>query len=550
MVKRVLNFLNKGQDGINQAAILLAIFAFLAQILGLIRDRALASIIGPGTTLDVYYAAFKIPDFIFISVASLSSVMVLLPFLADKINAKEEANRFFNNIFSVFSGLLILTSIITFFIMPVLVKLIVPGFDSEAQKMTLDLSRIMLLSPIFLGLSTMFGSITQLFKKFFVYSLSPVFYNFGILLGVVWFYKMLGINGLAIGVILGALLHFAIQIPIIYKLNFRPRITFDINWLEIKQVVMISLPRTLGLALNSITLIILLAFASKMSAGSISIFNLALNLKTVPLTLIGISYSTAAFPTLTILINEKEKFFHELSLAGRQIIFWSLPALVLFIILRAQIVRVILGAGLFSWDDTRLTAAALALFALSITAHSLVLLFTRAFYAGQRTFRPFLINLISAFITVVFAFAFVKLLKNSEVIIFIKALLRVGDLSNTLILTLPLAYSIGTIINCLLLWLFLKRDFNVPGLGLFRTFSQSAVAAFIAGVVAYLFLVIFGKIFNLNTLAGIFAQGFFAGILAILAGVSMLFFLGNQELKNIITILKTKFWKTKVVISE
>ena len=90
----------------------------------------------------------------------------------------------------------------------------------------------------------------------------------------------------------------------------------------------------------------------------------------------------------------------------------------------------------------------------------------------------------------------------------------------------------------------------MPGLGLFRTFSQSAVAAFIAGVVAYLFLVIFGKIFNLNTLAGIFAQGFFAGILAILAGVSMLFFLGNQELKNIITILKTKFWKTKVVISE
>ena len=550
MVKRILNFLNKDSNSVNQAALLLAFFAFLAQIIGLIRDRVLASMIGPGQTLDIYYASFKIPDLIFISVASLTSVVVLLPFLAEKINDKEEANRFFTNAFSVFTGLLILVCILAFFLMPLLIPLVAPGFSAEAKKLTVDLSRIMLLSPIFLGLSTMLGALTQLFKKFLVFSLLPIFYNLGILLGVVWFYPSFGIKGLIWGVLLGAFCHFALQLPVIYKIGFKPRFIFDINWKEIRKVVILSLPRTLGLALGNITFVVLLALASKMAEGSISIFNFALHLQAVPITLIGVSYSMAAFPTLSLLVEEKGRFLREFSLAAKQIIFWSMPAIVLFIILRAQIVRVVLGAGLFDWEATRLTAAVLSLLAISIASQSLVLLFTRAFYAVKKTYQALVINLICAVFTVVLAFVFLELFKNVQTRLFFEAIFRIRDLPATLLITLPLASSLGSILNCLLYWYMFKKEFDVSGLGLSKTFSQITLASIIMGVVAYFFLTIFGKVFNLDTFAGILLQGLLSGTLGIASGVGVLWVLGNEELKAITGTLRTKFWKTKVVISE
>src|SRR3972149_291682 len=550
MKEKILSLLNKESLGVNQAALLLAFFAFLAQILGLVRDRALASIIGPSETLDIYYAAFKIPDLIFISVASLASVVVLLPILAEKIKEKEEARRFFNSIFSTFAAVLILTSAIVFFLMPWLMRFVVPGFSEGAMEKTVNLSRIMLLSQIFLGFSTMFGAVTQFFKKFFLFSLLPVLYNFGILIGVLWFYSIWGTTGLALGVVLGAFMHFVVQWPVLRRLGFWPRINFRINWPEVQKVTFISLPRTLGLALGNITLIILTALASKMATGSISIFNFAIHLQMVPITLIGVSYSMAAFPTLSLLVGDKEKFFRELALAGRQIIFWSIPAIFLFIILRAQIVRVILGAGLFDWEATRLTAAALALFAISITAQSLILLFTRAFYAYQRTFRPFFVNLVSAVVTVVFAFVFIELFKQSDIRLSLEVILRVRDLPETMILALPLAFSLGSILNAVILWQALKRDFTLPGLSLSKTFWQASAGGLVMGLVAYGFLVLFGRVFDLNTFFGIFAQGFISGIFGIAVGGSALWALGNEEIKALTRTLKTKFWKTKVVISE
>ena len=122
MVKALLGFLYKETKSLNQAAFLLGLFAFLSQLLAFLRDRLLAHIFGASETLDIYYAAFKIPDLIFISVASLASVVVLLPILAEKIKEKEEARRFFNSIFSTFAAVLILTSAIVFFLMPWLMR--------------------------------------------------------------------------------------------------------------------------------------------------------------------------------------------------------------------------------------------------------------------------------------------------------------------------------------------------------------------------------------------------------------------------------------------
>ena len=184
MVKRILTFLNKEFHGVNEAALMLGGFAFLSQLLGLVRDRTLAHIVGAGPMLDIYYAAFRIPDFLYISVASLASVTVLMPFLVDKINTgndgKEKARKFINNIFSAYMLFMIVISVVVAIFIPYIAHYIAPGFRDEQLSLLVTTSRIMLLSPIFIGLSNLIGTITQLFKNFFIFSLSPIFYNIGI----------------------------------------------------------------------------------------------------------------------------------------------------------------------------------------------------------------------------------------------------------------------------------------------------------------------------------------------------------------------------------
>lgn len=563
MVKRVFNLLNREFKNINQAAIILGAFTLLSQVLGLIRDRSFAHFLGPSSSLDVYYAAFKVPDFIFMSVASLASVTVLLPFLVDKLGVREDgelngnsvaAKKFLSEIFTLFLIAMMVVSAIAFIFMPKLVTWVAPGFSGVELSELVMLSRIMVLSPIFLGLSNLFGSVTQMFKKFFVFALSPLFYNLGIILGVIVLYPIFGLPGLAYGVVLGALMHLFIQFPVLSKQGFLPKIAFKISWKDVRGMVMLSLPRTIGLSLSTLSLIAIVAIASLIGTGSISIFQFSLNLQNVPLGIIGISYSVAAFPTLARFFSSDnmKDFVSYIAVAARQIIFWSLPVMFLFIVLRAQIVRVILGTGNFSWDDTRLVAASLALFAISITAQSLILLFTRGYYAAGNTKKPLYINFLSTVITIVCAFWFVDLFRSVPTVkYFFESLLRIEGIQHTEIVMLPLAYSLGAILNAFLLWSYFRRDFKVENHKesfLAKSFFQSFAAAFFVGDIAYVFLGVFDDFFDINKFWGILGQGFLAGILGIFAGYVVLKILDNEQILQIEKTFKIKkFWKTNVV---
>lgn len=563
MVKKVFNLLNREFKNINQAAIILGFFTLLSQILGLVRDRMFAHNLGPSTSLDVYYAAFRIPDFIFVSVASLASVTVLLPFLVEKLGVKEDgelngnsakAKKFLNDTFTVFLVAMIVASIIAFVFMPSLVKFVAPGFSGLELKELISLSRIMVLSPIFLGLSNLFGSVTQMFKKFFVFALSPLFYNIGIILGILVFYPVWGLSGLAFGVVLGALMHMLIQFPVLVKHDFFPKISWKVNWSDLKEMIITSLPRTIGLSLSTLSLIAIVAIASLIGEGAISIFQFSLNLQNVPLGIIGISYSVAAFPTLARFFQSHKmgEFISYIALAARQIIFWSLPVMFLFIVLRAQIVRVILGTGQFTWQDTRLTAASLALFAISISAQSLILLFTRGYYAAGNTKKPLYINLFSTLLTIVSAYFFVHIFRTHEIFkYFFESLLRIEGIANSEIVMLPLAYSLGAILNAFLLWIYFRSDFKVKDTKdsfLLKSFFQSFAGAFFMGYVAYSFLGFFDNFLNINTFWGILGQGFFSGILGITSGYVVLKVLKNEQINQIEETLKRKkFWKASVV---
>ena len=555
MIRKLLDMVNRRFQGMHEAAILLGVFSLVSQLIGLFRDRMLAHMIGPGPKLDVYYAAFQVPNFIFISIASLASITVLMPFLVARMDGdgKESARRFFSDVLSGFFLLLVAVSIGVFFLMPWLARIIAPGFSVDQLHELVTVSRIMLLSPIFMGLSNMLGTVTQLLRKFFVFSLSPIFYNVGIILGIVFLYPHYGVAGLAVGVVFGAFLHLLIQVPTLWSAGFAPSVSRRLDRTTIRQVVALSLPRTLGISMNSLALLAIVAIGSTLGQGSISIFNFALNLETTPVGIIGISYAVASFPILSEAFarGEKEKWQSCILAATRQIIFWSLPLTALLIVLRAQIVRVTLGTGAFSWADTKLTAACFALFTIGLIAQNMVLVSTRAFYAAHNTKTPLYINAVCSIGIIGLAF-FLKyeFLHVPLFRYFIESLLRVGDVPGTSVLMLPLAYSIGTLVNALLHWVDLRKRYLDTTGTLPRATFEAIGASFVTGAVAYGSLNVLSIVFPMHTFWGVLMPGGFACLAGTIAGIFVLALLKSESLFEMWSAFHKKFWRVDLVTSE
>jgi putative peptidoglycan lipid II flippase len=555
MMQKIFSYLNKEIKGLHEAAYFLGIFTLLSQVLGLVRDKLLAHYFGASVMLDVYYASFRIPDLIFVTVSSLVAVSVLIPFLIrEEKKGREEMQKFISSIFTIFFVTILF--VIAFFALfaPFFLKLLVPGiFNGEHQSILILMTRILLLSPLLLGVSNLLSSINQARKIFIVSAISPLLYNFAIILGVIFLYPLYGLTGLVIGVVFGSLLHVAVQIPSLATCGVKLSFIKKVDWKYVKEVVKLSIPRTFTLAANQLSMTAMFWLASFMAVGSISILTLSFNLQSVPLAIIGVSYSLAAFPVLTRLHSEgkRNEFISHIITAGRHIIFWSIPITVLFVVLRAQIVRVIFGSGNFNWDNTRLTAASLALFALSVTAQSLVLLFVRGFYSAGMTKKPLLINTVSSVLAVVFAMLGFYLFNTFQLVKdFFEILLRVSDIKGTSVLVLPLGFTLASFINVVWLWRLFEKDFWGFGKILKQTFFQSFGASVVMGYAVYLSLNIFSTVFDQTKLWGIFLQGFFAGIIGIFVAVIILYALKNEEVKEIGKTLSGKIWKAKMVVPE
>ncbi len=551
MVESVIKIFNKEVGGVHQAAFLLGFFALLSQILALVRDKLLAYSFGASTSLDLYYAAFRIPDFLFVTIGSLVSLSVLIPFLiGEQEKGAERYQTFVDNIFTFFIWLILAVSVIVFFLTPLLIDKLFPGFSAREIEITISLARIILLSPILLGISNLFGSLIQSRNRFFVYAISPLLYNIGIILGILFLYPYFGLSGLAWGVIVGAALHLLVQVPTVLHLGVLPKLTLKPNFSCIKKVLFLSFPRTFTLSVSHIVIFFLLSFASLMTAGSISIFNLAFNLQSVPLSIFGVSYSMAAFPTLSrfFVSGEKEKFLSQFLISARHILFWVVPSSVLFIVLRAHIVRIVLGAGQFDWTDTRLTAAVLALFCVSLVFQSLVLLFVRALYSMGSTGKPFYITFLSGISTILFSYIFVRLFELFPTFrYFMETLLKIPDISGSVVSMLALGFTFGSILEGTLIWILFNKyckGFSSPLLAsLFRVFSASVIMGF----VTFLSLRFFNLFISLDTFWGVFTQATLSALCGIISLVFVLRALESPELTDIQKTLHQKFWKTKTL---
>lgn len=554
MVQKIFALLNKEVGSVQHAAYILAGASFLSQILALFRDRIFASLFGAGKELDLYYAAFRIPDILYVAVSALISVSVIVPLLvqAERKDAEGQTGSKYRShvdeliaiIFTAFVWLVVVLSALAFVLMPHIIPALFPKFNGDIPELV-TITRILLLSPILLGLSNIFSAIVQVSQRFFITALSPVVYNLGIIFGAVFLSPTYGIQGAVYGVIAGAVLHVIVQLPYLISIKKIPSFSFY-NPLKIlhqaRSIVLTSLPRTVSLSIAELVEFVLVIVAGYIGAGSIAVFTLAWNLQSVPLSLIGVSFSVALFPTLSKLFTAqndvlfREKFFFTI----RQVTYFGSIAAVLSIVLRAQIVRTAFGAGVFDWNATRLTAAAFALFVVSLVFQSLVLVMTRTWYARGSTSKPLISNAFAGLITggvlvgLLYAWKAIPSLKMS-----LESMLRVQGLSGTEVLILPLAFSIGALCNAILL-IYTLRGVVKGWKTIIRPCTEHLSGALIMGVVAYGILQLFADYVDTSRTLGVFLHGAIAGTIGLAVGFAFLFGIGNVETRHILDGLKRR----------
>ena len=555
MIAKFTSLMTRESHSITAAGILLGIAAFGAKIVGLIRDNVLASEFGATAqdrVLDIYYAGFRIPDLL-LNILILGAVSsAFLPIFTERF-AKDEKDawRLTNNVLTLAGVAIIVVAAVLYVFIPALMPLVAPGFSDSELARAVTVTRLLLLSPFLFGISSVVSAVLHHFKRFFLYSLAPVLYNMGIIMGTIVLNPENPELAPALGAVFGAALHLLVQLPGLVGTGFHFRIRLAPVHAAVKEIISLAIPRTASLVVNQLQTIALTAIAS-LTLGAIAVFNLGTNLAFVPVGIVGISFATAAFPSLSRAWADRDDnvFSRTLRQTLQEVLFFALPAAVMLLVLRAHIVRVVLGRGLFSWEDTRLTAAVLAAFAVGVVAFSVQPLLSRAFFARKNTRTPLVISLITAIVAVAGAYILTPMLApDGSAHAFLGELFRVGDLPDIQVLALPIALTTATILQALLLGVLLAPAFQKgDGKRLLLAFVRLLFVALIAGVVTWASLRPLAEGVAQETGVGILLQGAAAGILGGFVYLLLSFSFAFPEARRIISFLRRSMPPLSVIL--
>ena len=426
--------LEKQHNSIMSAASIIQFATLLAALLGFIQTRLLISYFYDynsgflqGAALDVYYVAFRIPDLVFqlLVVGALSAAFIPI-FSKYQHQDKEEAFKVANsmiNIILVF--FLVLAALIFIFAEPLNQMLTGKNFSPEQLALSVKFTRIMLLSQLFFAVSSFMTGIIQANHRFLIPALSPLAYNFGIIIGIIVLGPYLGIYGAAVGVLIGAFFHLALQIPLAIKLGYKYRPVIHIKHPGVTEMSTLMGPRTLALSIDQIETLAFTRLATNLDAGSLVILTLAQKLMRAPVRIFGVPIGQASLPFLSQESAKRDlpTFRTTFLNSFHQILYVTLPASALLVVLRIPLVRILYGAKEFPWSATLLTGKLVAILSLAIVAYATTQLTTRAFYALHNTRLPLISALISAFVSIGTSFALLNISNMGIVSIAIGAIL-------------------------------------------------------------------------------------------------------------------------------
>ncbi len=367
--------------------------AFLAsRVLGWLRLVVIGNAFGASADLDAFFAAFRIPDLIFQLVAAGALSSALIPVVAGVLQTDTEARAW--RIVSTVTNLMLIALLVLATIVLVtadrLVPAITPGFDPATMAQTVELTRIMLLSPIFLALGAVATSVLNARGRFAGAAVAPIVYNLAIIGAVLLLGPSMGVTGVAIGVVAGSLGHLLIQLPPLRGVGFRYAPRIDLADSAARRALTLMGPRAIGLGASQITFVVVTALATQVGVGAVTALTVAFTLLQIPVGIIGVPLGVVLFPSLSreVASGNHAEFVGLLTRALRLLAFAMLPIAVIGAILRVETVALLFGG--FDRAAIELTAATLLAFLVGLVAHSYIAVLARAFYAQQDTLTPVL----------------------------------------------------------------------------------------------------------------------------------------------------------------
>jgi len=399
--------------GIARAAGLVMLLFVASRFLGLVREMVIGARFGAGAELDAYLAAFRLPDLLFTLVAGGALASAFIPTFSERLvhgrldAAWDLASKVANLLVVILTVLAALVVILA----PILVdRLIAPGFTPEQKALTVVLMRWMLISTVIFGLSGLVMGILNSFQHFLLPALAPVVYNLAIILAALFLAPSMGVQALVVGVIAGAAAHLLVQVPGLVHFGARWSPGLSVQDPGVREVIRLMGPRVLGLAIVQINFMVNVFLASNLASGSISALNYAWLIMLLPQGIFAIAIATAAFPTFAYQAARGERRAMRETLGGifALLIFLTLPAAVLLILLRLPLVTLLLQRGAFDAADTQLTAYVLAFFTLGLVGHSVVEIAARGFYALKDTLTPVLVGLAAMTTNIVLSVVLVR----------------------------------------------------------------------------------------------------------------------------------------------
>ncbi|MCX7839323.1 MAG: murein biosynthesis integral membrane protein MurJ [Anaerolineae bacterium] len=475
-----------------RAATIVMLFFVASRVLGLVRDVVISHQFGTSRALDAYFAAFTIPDFVFNVLAGGALGSAFIPVFSaalaqnDARRAWQLASTIIALVFVVLTAICVLLAI---FAREVVALTVARGFASTEQLLTADLMRWMLITPIVFGVSGIVMGILNSYQHFVLPALAPVVYNAAIIAGALVLAPTLGVYGLVAGVVAGAVLHLAIQIPL--AIHFRLQISdlrfkifnlqsaiCNLQSSEVREVVRLMLPRTLGIAAVQINFVVNTILASALPAGAIAALAYAWRVMLLPVGIVGQSLATAVFPTFSAQVAraELDDLRTTFSVAFRATLFLTIPATVGLIVLGTPLVTLLFQRGEFDAESTRQTTWALQFFALALFAHSGLEIVARAFYALHDTFTPVAVGIGAMGLNIALSLALIVPLQHGG---------------------LALANSIATILEVMTLLIILHRRIESIDE---RRIARSAVRIVAATIAMTMVLVPFAQHFASSTI--------------------------------------------------
>jgi putative peptidoglycan lipid II flippase len=386
----------------------------LSNLTGLVRQILVSNAFGTSIQLDAYNAASTYPDFMFNLIAggALASAFVptLTGFLAkgDRSGGWQLASAIINLVLLVLTGI----SLVSVFLAPHIVRLIYilkPTLDPQLQSMTAELLRILLISPVIFGVSGLLMGVLNVHQIFLWPALAPSMYWLGMIFGVLALVPSMGIYGLAWGAVLGAGLHFLVQLPTFLRLPERHfSLTLGLHMPAVREVARLMGPRLLGVGVVQINALVNAMLATAQPEGSLTAIKYAWAIMTMPQVVIAQAIAIAALPTFSAQFARGELNGMRASLAAtlRGVILLALPATLGLILLRAPVIAVLFQHGEFDAHSTQLVSWALLWYTAGLVGHSVVEIVSRAFYAMHDTKTPVLVGTVAMSLNLLFSILF------------------------------------------------------------------------------------------------------------------------------------------------